>query len=154
MKLYHYTTVENARSILVIGWLMPSSAGLPEHEKPALWFSIRTDYEPTALKLCTGNDGARRRLELNEQINMAGLARFSIDAKDRRLMAWSEACKAVGTRRKDREALESYGRRIGGNPLHWFASLDAISVSDLTAEIWNKETGVFEAFQQFNKVDV
>jgi hypothetical protein len=50
MTAWHYTVGRHLDPILQSGVLLPADAGLAPGERPAVWFSLRQDWEPTAAK--------------------------------------------------------------------------------------------------------
>jgi hypothetical protein len=50
VRWWHYTLARTLAEILVSGGIKRSTVGLSGGERPAVWFSCRTDWEPTATR--------------------------------------------------------------------------------------------------------
>jgi hypothetical protein len=135
MSLYHYTTGQKLPQILDSGYLIPSSAGCRVNEEPLLWFSKSKDYEPTALKMMVCPDGSFQTLTQEQQRSLVGNVRFLLKPDKVHVMPWLTACKTAGISTKDRKSLELVGRRQGGNPKNWFATLDYVPIELLLIEV-------------------
>lgn len=48
MVVWHYTTFSRLTRILLTGEIRPASAGVPEGERPIVWFSRNPVWEETA----------------------------------------------------------------------------------------------------------
>ncbi|MCE5362511.1 hypothetical protein [Pseudomonas anguilliseptica] len=128
--VYHYTTEHHHLPlILADGELLPSNAGA-ENETPLLWFSRASRWEATATKMVTAPNGPRL-LTFKEQLSTFGCVRFSLPADDPRLMNWADACKTAGMSSTTRRKLETVGRKRGGSPSDWVATLSAVSLADV-----------------------
>lgn len=134
MICWHYTAWARLRHIVDSGHLRPSNAGATG-EQPLLWFSLNQRWEATATKL-VGRAGRFYRLTFAEQAAEFGCVRFGLSAADPRLLGWKVACAAAGTPRETRRTLEVIGRRQGGDPAEWFATVSKIPLSDLAFEVW------------------
>lgn len=131
-RFFHYTAGPKLQAILEAGELRPSNAGAP-NERPLLWFSSNPRWEPTATKMVATQRGVRH-LSMAEQRTLFGCVRFELGAPlVPLLLPWAEACRAAGTSRDDRRALERSGKRLGGNPDQWFAYPEPIPLADCMA---------------------
>lgn len=132
---WHYTPWSYLPSIVQAGFLWGSNA-FAEREKPMLWFSANQHWEPTATKMVASSTGKILNLTTAEQIEQFGRIRFGISANDSRLENWKNACITAGTPPKKRRHMESWGRKVGGNPAHWFATDKNIELSELHFQVW------------------
>jgi hypothetical protein len=135
MNVWHYTAWSRLSDIVDSGELRPSNTGAPG-EHPLLWFSANQNWEPTATKMIFDSSGRVRQLSFQQQAELLGCIRLGIPVDDARLLEWKEACNAAGTPRSVRRALESAGRKRGGNPVHWFGSLVSMPITDLRLQAW------------------
>ena len=129
--VFHYAPWAYLPKMVASGCLRASNAGAPR-ELPLIWFSLNQQWEPTATK----TSGGFRRLTFQEQLVTVGCIRFGLAYDDPRLMPWKRACATAGTRREDRRSLEKVGKRVGGDPEHWFAIAGDVPLSDLDLEIF------------------
>ena len=133
--LWHYTTWDRLPHIVESGKLQTTNAGA-SHVKPLLWFSANQGFEPTALKMARLSNGQVIQLSFRQQLENFGCVRFGLSGGFENCLNWRDACRYDGTSNAERRAMESYGRKIGGNPVHWFAVMEDISIDDLALEVW------------------
>ncbi|QZC95123.1 hypothetical protein K2E96_02115 [Pseudomonas sp. ERGC3:05] len=89
--VYHYTSIsQHLPLILESVELRPSNAGGREDEPALLWFSRDRIWEPTAGKAVL-HRGKIKLLNMRQQHESYGCARFGIAEDDPRLMEWREA---------------------------------------------------------------
>lgn len=131
-RLFHYTTLTLLPHILNSGQLMPHMDG--HVEKPVVWFSSASSWEPTATKSFR-TDNALVNLKFWEYRDLFGCIRFALPADDNRLLTWREVCNHAGLSRVDRRKLEAVARKRGGDPKQWFAVPAAIPLADMSLEI-------------------
>jgi hypothetical protein len=135
--VYHYTSVsQHLQLILDSGELRPSNAGGSENEPALLWFSRNRIWEPTAGKAVL-HHGKIKLLNMRQQHESYGCARFGIAGDDPRLMEWREACQYAGIGRDERRAMERSGKKRGGDSSDWLAVSSTISVFTPTCDIFN-----------------
>lgn len=126
--VYHYTTAEHARSILADGELRPSAAGAVGRERPALWFTSRPTYEPTAVKMFEdAATGRVRQLTLDGQAARFGLARFVAPASVAPL-DWGAWARQSGVRTSDVKRMARRARDLGSDVALYRATFDAVPV--------------------------
>jgi hypothetical protein len=123
---WHYTVDDRARNILALGLIVPAITGVPENERPCVWFSVHPMWEPTASKaeLFGGNTRALSFEEMQE----LGLWRFGLPVTA--LIGWKKIPKTSRMSRRTVRTLERVGRDKGANPLHWYAALNPVPVAD------------------------
>lgn len=132
-RIYHYTSQAQHLPLILESGKLIGRADL-ETEKPLVWFSLNTDWEPTATKPIWQH-GVLTQQTPHDYRRRFGMARLSLPANDPRLMDWRAACKYAGIPTRDRKAMEAVGKKAGGNPKHWYAAPGPISVSELKVEI-------------------
>lgn len=129
-RFFHYTVGLKLQPILDAGELRPSNAGAP-NERPLLWFSLHPRWEPTATKLVVTPQGVRRLTLSQQRDQLGGCLRFELSPSVvPLLLPWADACRAAGTSRDERRALERVGKRRGGDPKQWYAHVASVSLAD------------------------
>ena len=134
-ELFHYTSAERLPIILKSGIIKVASAGVPKNEKPAVWLTSRTDYEPTALK--TQLMGGDAEFKLKKMIEMYGLARIKVKRTED-VITWDRFQVSSGIKPEESVRLAKIGIQAGANPEKWFACYLPISREDwLSIEIFD-----------------
>lgn len=152
MIVWHYTTREKLDAIIVDGHIVPAYTGVDyplsdgtrakleeivasdkpqpvameyaSGEVPAVWFSKRSTWEPTATKGIM-KAGVRRRATIEEMVCRAGgLARIGVDSNG--LRTWVEHRTVGGITRAEATRLVRSGTRVGANPGDWFVAYASI----------------------------
>ena len=137
--LYHYTTQEKLAQILSSDVIKPSTTRLEPNEKPVVWFSTSSQWEPTATKcLLTGKLG-----QVITAVAQGGLARIAVrpgvarhGLRELPLLALTPTETCMG--------LVLAGLKMGADPAHWRFSLEpvyrkdwqAIELFDFEHSIW------------------
>ena len=138
MKLYHYTVRHDTHlgGILRDGIIdiedKRYGSGYHPFFPSAVWFSQRSDYEPTAVKFAVYNDGCQRRMSVEQYLSEA--ARFTIDTDKVPVLNWYGFSRyAVGRpslSKRQRglvaeliQGMERIGRKWDGSPDDWYCSL-------------------------------
>ena len=132
---YHYTTGQKYREISNDGCLIPADSYMTEKEKPILWFSLETDWEPTAVKAVIA-DGQLRSLSRWETFQYGGgLFRFGVSTD--LLTRWPRIGKLAKTPKLMQNYLTESGKKQGASPKLWMGSLSPIDQDDWTlVETW------------------
>jgi hypothetical protein len=128
---WHYTTGHCARQIVQSEVILPATEGVPWNERPAVWFSTRQDWEPTASKgIVDRKTGLRRTATIDEMEALAGgCYRFGMEATS--LLRWSDLRRAAKIRPPVAKALELAGHHMGANPQDWMGRVGPVSVRDV-----------------------
>lgn len=127
---WHYTRGEHLLSILVTGQLNPATKHISPHEKPAVWFSLSPEFEPTALPGIVSSAGRRRTASVSEAfVHGRGLYRFGIDAS--LLLSGEELRRAARIPTAVWQRLCLAGRNAGADPRNWLGHIGPVLVSDL-----------------------
>lgn len=143
MIAWHYTIGDRLASILASGFLLPATAGVPRRERPAVWFTTRCTFEPTACKGAIGPDGIRRELSVEEtEVFCGGLVRFGTAADD--LVPWPRLMTAVRMKVEHAKILERAARARGSDPSAWFGFVGPVPIKGCRVERW--EGGAWVAF--------
>jgi hypothetical protein len=129
MKLWHYTTVSRAVSILDDGEIKTTEAGNGQWERPVAWFSAEQFWEPTATKVLALSNGTSRQMAFDEMRAKDTLIRFGVDS-GRSLVPWSLFTRIAGVSRKAAGDLEDAAQRTGADCLNWYCSFEPVPVSE------------------------
>src|ERR1041384_3525889 len=79
MGIWHYTVGAKMKAILCDQVLKPATAGVPEGERTAVWFSTNPIWESTANKLWQHDNGTIVRLTKDETDSLCkGLFRIEV----------------------------------------------------------------------------
>ena len=124
--LYHYCPGDNVPKILTHGQLRPSAAGARPGERPALWFTSRPTYEPTAIKLWV-QGGFVRSLTLQEMAEAYGLARFVVPEEVAPL-TWVDWARTSGVRAVEVKRMARASKRLGSDVKLYRAAYEPVPV--------------------------
>jgi hypothetical protein len=141
MMVWHYTIADRADGILEDGLIRPATAGVPDHEKPVVWFSANPRWEPTANKIIM-TMGTERVLSTNEMLysGFAGsLWRFGVQHDA--LIPWVPLQRIARIKKKEAKRLSRKAIKDRANPMHWYGSLEPVRVEDTTIECHNRYRG-------------
>lgn len=147
-RVWHYTVAVAMDEIFKERALKPATAGVPSGEKPAIWFTTRSTWEPTASKMLRQVDGSLRNLTQQEtETHGRGLVRIEIEASTAPF-SWAEHRRHGGVDRKTALALEQVARRHGSDPSQWRLSYDPVPITDwlgvdvLSAGQWKRRVTI------------
>ena len=146
--VYHYTTGNKLSLISASQGLIPTSVMIAPKEKPVLWFSKDSDYEPTAIKLIMRSDGKAYRPTMKELHELIGLYRFSFSPRDNRLLTFSQLQRVAHISPQGMSAMVASGLRIGAKPTNWFGVMTAVPLSELIFEEWTGSAWVPAQLQE------
>lgn len=134
-SLFHYTYAHKIEAILADGYLKPS--GQVEKERKVLWFSRRSDYEPTAVKMWL-QDGQLERPTFEQLAAKVTPIRFRllVSPESVGLLPWVSVCRAAGIPQRSLEFMVKAGVKIGASPADWFGALSSILLTDLQSEAY------------------
>lgn len=143
--LWHYTTIETRLpAILRTGFLMPATDGVPQGERPVVWFSRQPEWEPTA---CKRWDWRKKRGRSLDEIahGHGGLARFGVDPSVAphdweafRQLSGISAAAANGLRESIRSGLYA---GTGAKSSDWYVSFEPVPVELCTIEVYLESLG-------------
>lgn len=138
--LYHYTVGPKLPLIAASRRLEPAGFGLAlsRREKPVLWFSENSQWEPTANKAMS-SDGGRtfRRPSMRELRDTLGLYRFRLDTRNPaalntagiKVFPWTRAGLVAHIDPTDVARMVKSGLELGSTPSHWWGVLEPVPVS-------------------------
>ena len=171
MLVWHYTIADRWASILQDGLIRPAlplekltteqleqieriiATGEGEDfalsEAPAVWFSKRSTWEPTATKGKMDN-GVRRNATLAEMMRKGPLVRIGVERDG--LYTWLEHRKLSGIRPETAKGLVRAAAKAGASPGDWFVHYGPVPRDrwvrierSTDGKAWMEETGVLSA---------
>lgn len=134
---WHYTTSQKIALIQKDGALRPAHIGVVAPERPVIWFSTNSVFEPTAAKALVV-DGVRRMLTLREMYDLAGgIVRLGCCIN--RLKGGADLCKSAKMQPAMWDVLVSVSRQVGASPGKWWGYVGALMLDDVTVEMMNDD---------------
>ena len=143
-RLFHYTVGVRFEQILDDGAIKPATAGINTWaERPVVWLTYRSAWEPTANKLAMGPQGKVISLDEERTASVGkGLFRISVDENDLALVTWTEFRAESGVPPKVARSLQRRACDQGSNPKDWRVTYDPIDMEDWTdVEVYNGKAG-------------
>jgi hypothetical protein len=118
MLVWHYTVFDRLVSIEAAGEIVPATVAVAARERPAVWFSRRSTWEPTATKGVIER-GVNRNMTIPEMVESGGgpLVRIGIESSG--LMGWTFHVAKSGIKRRTARLLERVACEVGGDPSDW-----------------------------------
>ncbi len=124
--VWHYTTGECFAAILDSGAIRPATAGVRAGERPAVWFSRREPWEPTANKMLLAPDRRLRSLSMRETAEYGGgLVRIGV-ARAVASHGWREFLTESGITPQMSRGLVKAAKEQKANPLDWFVCFSPV----------------------------
>jgi hypothetical protein len=138
--LYHYTVGPKLPLIESSGKLLPTNIGSddPRRERPVLWWSANSSWEPTATKLVTLDGGKTAVRPSLEQLQaLFGCYRFRLDTRNPsalhevglKLLPWSRMGMAARISPASVAHMVETGLEMGAVPTDWWGCLDPVPTS-------------------------
>jgi hypothetical protein len=117
---YHYTTSLKYKQIKNDALIRPSTAFVSAHERPIVWFSSDSLWEPTVQMFLLRNmDCAARRHKLQSLLRMMILpVRFGVNDQVAP-HSWKSLRKVSGMSNKTARRLEQSGLTVDACPENW-----------------------------------
>lgn len=138
MLAWHYTPGVRFKGIVDAGFIRPAVAGVPENEKPVVWFSLNPYFEETARKIFTDGRGNQRVLLMEETRSLGeGLYRLGVAPKS--LLTGEALRMRARIKRETWAQLSARARAIGSDPSSWFGSLTPVNLTDCTVQVMNDD---------------
>lgn len=133
MTLWHYTTGETFLQILESGKILHATAGVPDGERPIVWFSSNQVWEQTANKRAQRSDGSMEGVDMEETRKRGGgLVRFGVDPETAPY-DWNALKRLSGMKSKHAEHVAAAGLKLHARPSEWFGTFDAVPITEWTA---------------------
>ena len=118
-RVFHYTVLKYLPQVLTDQELRPTTAGVAATERPAVWFTTRPTWEPTANKMWRTGDGRLVSLSTEETaIRGGGLIRIEVNPEVAPF-TWADHVRLSGITKTMARALERVGSRDGSDPGEW-----------------------------------
>lgn len=118
---WHYTIGLRWEEIDSCGLLRPATALVKARERPAVWFTLRDTFEPTAVKLLQAPDGTLRSMPI-EETERRGRGLFRIGVDPSKLLTWEEWRRRSRVRPAVAESLETVASDQGSDVAEWLVS--------------------------------
>jgi len=133
-RLFHYTIGECLNGILRDSVITVASAGVPDGEVPAVWFSFHPDWEPTANKAMLERATGRLLLGTRETTASVGggLARIEV-SPTRAPHDWASYLRLAGVRSERAGGLRRAALDAGSHPRLWRVTFDPVGRADWLA---------------------
>ena len=130
--VWHYTIGDRALDILEGGVIKRATAGVPEGEKPIVWFSTNQVWEQTACKFThTPTGPVRLNKEQTAELGN-GLYRFGVLDKTAPYK-WRELRQKAGMTSATVKHLESWGKAQGANIGQWRGTFEDVPIEKCVA---------------------
>ena len=113
-NIHHFTTGRMLTQIVNSGHIRPSTAHVPPHEKPVVWFSTSPEWEPTATK-CSIPGKLGQLITAKAQ---SGLVRITVPGNCAPY-ALPQLCLIAGTKPSVCLGLLVAGLELGADPDTW-----------------------------------
>ncbi len=135
---WHYTIGHRLKQILEDGEIRPATAGVPKGEKPAVWFSVHTEWEPTANKFAVGVDGKPVVLTREQtEEHGGGLCRIGV-APATAPYNWDAHKLSSGITASEARRIYQKAIAQGARPGHWFTTYSTVPRSQwLAVEVYD-----------------
>lgn len=125
--LWHYTTYNLLLKIVEDGLIRCATEGIGRAELPAVWFTQRQSYEPTAVKVWVNPDGKVRLLTLREMFELEGpVARIQV-SPETAPYNWVQHRNMSGVDTETAKRLARVAKREGSDPSLWRVSYEPVS---------------------------
>jgi hypothetical protein len=144
-RLWHYTTGRWLDQILKDGFIKPATEGVPQGERPIVWFSKNQHWEQTVSKLGTNPDGTLIQLDMAQTGERGGgLVRIEVESMTAP-HDWNDLKERSGMRAKMATSLYSSGIAQRARPREWRGMFEAVPRSKWIA-IERYEDGRWTAY--------
>lgn len=142
--VYHYTKGPWLFAIIADGLIKPATAFIPKGERPAVWFTARDRWEPTA---SIGFAGGFAPLPVQVEM-MGALVRFSVVPSVARLR-WPDYLRQSGIDLRMADHLAAKARELGSDLNEWRLSFHPVSVRHVLAIETSVDGEVWERVSEF-----
>lgn len=134
---WHYTISDRWEAIKASGAILPTKVLIERNERPAVWFTTRESYEPTACKSLQRPDGSVRELSVQDMLDM-GITLYRIGVDRDELLSFLDWRRRSGCSRRMVRALIRVAHQAGSNPDTWYASFEPVHRDRWrTVELWD-----------------
>lgn len=137
MIAWHYTIADRALAILKSGFIYPATAGVPEGERPVVWFSAQTHWEPTANKIVVLPGGYQRIMTTKEMFAHCELWRFGTDIRN--LIPWMQLRSVARIKRFHQRRMIAAAHQVHADPIKWYGSLCQVPTEYLSVEVFHDQ---------------
>jgi len=137
-RLWHYTNRTALENILESRSIIPATAFAELAERPAAWFTRRSNWEGTANKGAINSYGERfNPTKESTAAIYGGLARIEI-RPGAAPHGWASYKKCGGVSPEAVKSHTEWGKTVGSNPYDWWVSYQSVQENDwMAVEVWN-----------------
>jgi hypothetical protein len=138
-EIYHYTTGQCFIKIVQEGCIKPATTGVPDGEKPGVWFTFSSDWEPTANKGLHNADGTISHLSREEtEQHGGGLFRFVVHPNIAH-HTWEKFLKKSRIDEAIAKSLKNIAEENGSNVKDWRIRFSAVPREYwLRVDVWHE----------------
>lgn len=150
LKLYHYTTNERLKGILLSGYLKPSDefqrtpSPTGKRLKSPIWLSANEEMELAVNKKVVTAVGVTK-LDLEQFHRQFGIVRIQIKPSSK-VLGIHRLMKAIGLPEDERKAHLNAAIKDGCNPAEWFGIIGKIKSKDFIDVQCYRGKGVWESW--------
>jgi len=126
--VWHYTTLSRLERILAAGEIRPAIAGVPEGERPIVWFSRNSVWEETATPAIRDHTGQMHKATKKE-MHALGMVRIAVDSTSAPF-DWHQLKRRSGMKTRDARRLEIAARREYSFPEDWRGTFEPVLRSE------------------------
>ncbi|HZJ14493.1 MAG TPA: hypothetical protein VFD27_05555 [Chthoniobacteraceae bacterium] len=151
-RLFHYTSKCRLLKIIKDNEIRPAKMSDAPLEKPGVWFSFHSRWEPTATKTFVNPLTGRREFVVFERMGPVDPpARIEIDPSIAPTR-WNEFVQLSGMPPEMAREVERIARKRGANPDEWRVCFEAVSFdASVTVEIHVNNQWI-DAHEYFRRV--
>jgi len=151
-RLFHYTVGITLIRIVESGAIEPATTFVQGRETPAVWFTFRDTWEPTATKgIMSKAGGPRRDATIQEMVEATGgLVRLEV-APDRAPVSWMQHRRKGLIDLREADALERAARDRGSDPAEWRLSYTRVETTDIKVVEWSTDGRIWNPFGTFTQ---
>jgi len=134
VRWWHYTVGTMLFSIVADGQIKRTRAGVPNGERPAIWFSCHPAWEPTASKgIWNSQTGTSRDATIAEMVHDFGpLIRIEVAATVAR-HTWADHQRIGRMDPRMADILAESAREHGADPAEWRVSYHDVPLADIVS---------------------
>jgi hypothetical protein len=152
-RCWHYTVGTTLLSIIVDGVIRRATVGVRKGgSRPAVWFSCRDGWEPTATKWLRDDTTGQPRLATVDEMVHAGRALIRLEVP---LAVARHTWREHRRRHEDpriADALEQRAREQGADPDDWRVSYYDVSLHDvISIESWTVGMGTWDEVGRYDE---
>ena len=132
LRIFHYTVAEHYNAIV-----RPATEGVAPGERPAVWFSIHPQWEPTATKALRDRKTGTVHRATWKEMRRYGPIRIEV-GPEAASHSWEDYLRLSGASVATARGLEQAAKNWGANAFQWRVSFDPVPTEKwLAVEQWS-----------------